>query len=446
MLRFEDMKLHKAHIRALADMGLSSPTPIQAKAIPAVLSGRDMVGLAQTGTGKTLAYLLPVLKMLPYSEQVHPRVLILVPTRELVTQIEEVARDLTRYQNIRIGGVYGGTNINPQKMLVQEGLDLLIATPGRLFDLAVSGVLRLSSIQKLVLDEVDEMFFVGFRPQLLNILDILPEKRQNILFSATLTEEVEDLIHEFFVSPKKLEIVPVGTPLERIDQKAIRVPNYRTKVNYLEGLLREPEMEKVLVFTNDKKIADRLYTELLETFDAELDLIHSNKSQNYRFQAVDRFQQGTTRILIATDIVSRGMDIQGVSHVINFDAPKTPEQYIHRIGRTGRAKSSGKSILLFTPAEEEGLLEIEILMNREIPLEAIPNTTEISTELMPEENPDSRIKEIGTRQKQLHKPGPAFHEKKEKNKKENLGSSYKREIRQKYKKPKKRPPRDKGKK
>ncbi len=440
------MNLNKALIKALADLGLATPTPIQSRAIPVVLSGRDMVGVAQTGTGKTLAYLLPVLHMLPYSDQVHPRVLILVPTRELVTQIEDVARDLTRFQNVRILGVYGGSNINRQKEMVQEGLDVLIATPGRLFDLAVSGVLRLSSIQKLILDEVDEMFLVGFRPQLLNILDILPEKRQNILFSATLTEEVEDLIHEFFKSPKKVEIVPVGTPLERIEQKAIRVPNYRTKVNYLEQLLREKEMEKVLIFTKDKKIADRLYGDLQMGFESELDLIHSNKSQNYRFKAVDRFQQGNTRVLIATDIVARGLDIQEISHVINFDAPKTPEQYIHRIGRTGRARSSGKSLLLFTPSEEESLLEIEILMNREIAQEALPETTEISAELMPEEKTDLGVREIGAGQKQAPGPGPAFHEKKEKNKKENLGSSYKREIRKKYKKPKKRPPRNKGKK
>ncbi len=440
------MNLNKALIKALADLGLATPTPIQSRAIPVVLSGRDMVGVAQTGTGKTLAYLLPVLHMLPYSDQVHPRVLILVPTRELVTQIEDVARDLTRFQNVRILGVYGGSNINRQKEMVQEGLDVLIATPGRLFDLAVSGVLRLSSIQKLILDEVDEMFLVGFRPQLLNILDILPEKRQNILFSATLTEEVEELIHEFFKSPKKIEIVPVGTPLEKIEQKAIRVPNYRTKVNYLESLLGEKEMEKVLIFTKDKKIADRLYGDLQMGFETELDLIHSNKSQNYRFKAVERFQQGDTRVLIATDIVARGLDIQEVSHVINFDAPKTPEQYIHRIGRTGRARSSGKALLLFTPSEEEALLEIEILMNREIAQEALPAATEISAELMPEEKTDLRVKEIGEGKKQPPGPGPAFHEKKEKNKKENLGSSYKREIRKKYKKPKKRPPRNKGKK
>lgn len=446
MKSFEDLKINKPQLKALIDMGIASPTPIQEKSIPAVNSGNDMVGLAQTGTGKTLAYLLPVLKSLSYSEQIHPRVLILVPTRELVAQVVAVAEALTAYQNVRIAGVFGGVNINKQKEMVSEGLDILVATPGRLFDLAVSGVLRLASIQKLVLDEVDEMLFIGFRPQLLNILDILPKKRQSIMFSATITDDVDEMIQSFFKSPRKIEIVPVGTPLEKISQKGIPVPNYKTKVNYLKHILREESFDKVLVFTKNKKIADRLFTELIEDFTDEIDLIHSNKSQNYRFQAIEKFQKGEARILIATDIVSRGMDILGVSHVINFDAPKYPEQYIHRIGRTGRARKSGEAIFLFVPSEEEALLEIEILMQTEIPITSLPEEVEISKELMPEEKDRSSEKEIGGRIKKVEKPGLAFHEKSEKNKKVNLGGSYKREIKKKYKKPKTRPPKTKGKK
>jgi len=446
MKSFEDLKINKPQLKALNDMGIVTPTPIQEKSIPAVNSGNDMVGLAQTGTGKTLAYLLPVLKSLTFSEQTHPRVLIIVPTRELVAQVVSVAKQLTTYQNVRIAGVYGGVNINPQKDLVSEGLDILVATPGRLFDLAVSGVLRLSAIQKLVLDEVDEMLFIGFRPQLLNILDILPKKRQSIMFSATITEEVDTLIQSFFKSPKKIEIVPVGTPLEKIEQKGIAIPNYKTKVNYLRHLLKQEGLDKVLIFTKNKKIADRLYDELKESLGEELDLIHSNKSQNYRFQAIDKFQEGTIRILIATDIVSRGMDILGVSHVINFDAPSYPEQYIHRIGRTGRARKSGEAIFLFVPGEDEAVLEIEILMQTEIPLEQLPTEVIISTELMPEEKDNTSEREIGGRDKPKVKSGEAFHEKSEKNKKVNLGGSYKREIKKKYKKPKTRPPKTKGKK
>ena len=446
MKSFEDLKINKPQLKALNKMGIVSPTPIQEKSIPAVNSGNDMVGLAQTGTGKTLAYLLPVLKSLAYSDQIHPRVLILVPTRELVAQVVSVAEELTSFQNVRIGGVYGGVNINPQKEMVNEGLDILVATPGRLFDLAVSGVLRLAAIQKLVLDEVDEMLFIGFRPQLLNILDILPKKRQSIMFSATITDEVDALIQDFFKSPKKIEIVPVGTPLEKIVQKGIAIPNYKTKVNYLTHLLKQDGLDKVLIFTKNKKIADRLFDELHDALGDELDLIHSNKSQNYRFQAIEKFQEGTIKFLIATDIVSRGMDIIGVSHVINFDAPRYPEQYIHRIGRTGRARKSGEAIFLFIPGEEEAVLEIEILMQTEIPLEKLPEEVEISKELMPEEKDHSSEKEIGGREKARAKPGAAFHEKSEKNKKINLGGSYKREIKKKYKKPKTRPPKTKGKK
>jgi len=446
MKSFEDLKINKPQLKALNDMGIISPTPIQEKSIPAVNSGNDMVGLAQTGTGKPLAYLLPVLKSLTFSEQIHPRVLILVPTRELVAQVVSVAQELTTYQNVRITGVYGGVNINPQKDTVVAGQDIIVATPGRLFDLAVSGVLRLSSIQKLVLDEVDEMLFIGFRPQLLNILDILPKKRQSIMFSATITEDVDEMIQSFFNSPRRIEIVPVGTPLEKIKQIGIAVPNYNTKVNYLKYILQKESLSKVLVFTKNKKIADRLYADLNEDFNEEIDLIHSNKSQNYRFQAIEKFQGGDARILIATDIVSRGMDIIGVSHVFNFDAPKYPEQYIHRIGRTGRARKSGEAIFLFIPSEEESLLEIEILMQTEIPISILPEEVEISNILMPEEKDRTSEKEIDGKLKITEKPGLAFHEKSEKNQKVNLGGSYKREIKKKYKKPKTRPPKIKGKK
>ncbi|MDH3321958.1 MAG: DEAD/DEAH box helicase [Flavobacteriaceae bacterium] len=446
MKSFEALKINKPQLKALSDLGVNKPTPIQVKALPAILSGNDVVGLAQTGTGKTFAYLLPILKQLQFSDQIQPRVLILVPTRELVSQVVDAARTLTKYQNVRIEGVFGGVNINNQRQMVSEGLDILVATPGRLFDLAVSGVLRLSAIQKLVIDEVDEMLFIGFRPQLMNILDILPKKRQNILFSATLTEDVDTLIKNFFRNPKKIEIVPVGTPLEKITQKGYPVPNYNTKVNFLKSLLSQRDFEKVLVFVKNKKIADRLFENLQEDFTEQINVIHSNKSQNFRFNAIDKFQDGTHRILIATDIVSRGMDIKGVTHVINFDTPSFPEQYIHRIGRTGRAREHGEAILLFTPAEEEVLLEIEILMQTEVPAFSLPEDIEISKVLMPEEKDHTKDKEIEHKKTNIYEPGPAFHEKSEKNRKVNLGGSYKREIKKKYKKPKTRMPKTKGKK
>ena len=446
MKTFEALKINKPQLKALNDLGIITPTPIQIKSLPKILSGNDIVGLAQTGTGKTFAYLLPILKQLKFSDQIQPRVLILVPTRELVQQVVEAAKSLTTYQNVRIEGVYGGVNINPQRQMINEGLDILVATPGRLFDLAVSGVLRLSSIQKLVIDEVDEMLFIGFRPQLINILDILPRKRQNILFSATLTEDVEKVIKDFFKTPKKIEIVPVGTPLEKIIQKGYAVPNYNTKVSFLKTLLTNDNFGKVLVFVKNKRIADRLFEHLKESFDQEINVIHSNKSQNFRFNAIEQIQDGSHRILIATDIVSRGMDIKGVTHVINFDTPTFPEQYIHRIGRTGRARKNGNAITLFTKKEEESILEIEILMQTEIPLFLLPKEIEISKILMPEEKDKIIDKEINIKHSDFHKPGLSFHEKSEKNKKVNLGGSYKRELKKKYKKPKTRPPKIKGKK
>ena len=446
MKPFETLKINKPQLKALNDLGIENPTPIQLKALPAILSGNDVVGLAQTGTGKTFAYLLPLLKQLQFSDQIQPRILILVPTRELVVQVVEAAKSLTTYQNVRINGVFGGVNINNQRQMVSEGLDILVATPGRLFDLAVSGVLRLSSIQKLVIDEVDEMLFIGFRPQLMNILDILPKKRQNILFSATLPEDVENIIKEFFKNPKKIEIVPVGTPLEKIDQKGFSVPNYNTKVNLLNSLLSKSEYEKVLVFVKNKKIADRLFENLKGLFVDEVNVIHSNKSQNYRFNSIEDFQKGSDRILIATDIVSRGMDIKEVSHVINFDTPKFAEQYIHRIGRTGRARKNGNAITFFTPKEEEMLLEIEILMQYEIPIFSLPEDIEISNILMPEEKDKIIEKEITHKKINTSTLGAAFHEKSDKNKKVNLGGSYKRDIKKKYKKPKTRAPKSKGKK
>ncbi len=446
MKSFEALKVNKPQLKALRELHIENPTPIQAKALPAILSGNDLVGLAQTGTGKTFAYLLPILKQLVYSDQVQPRVLILVPTRELVMQVVDATISLTKFQNVRIEGVYGGVNINNQRQMISEGIDILVATPGRLFDLAVSGVLRLSSIQKLVIDEVDEMLFIGFRPQLMNILDILPKKRQNIMFSATLTEDVDNIIKSFFKNPKKIEIVPAGTPLEKIIQKGYSVPNYNTKVNFLRFLLPQQSFEKVLIFVKNKKIADRLFENLKKDFIDNINVIHSNKSQNFRFNAIDQFQDGTHKILIATDIVSRGMDIQGVTHVINFDTPTYPEQYIHRIGRTGRARKNGNAYLLFTPNEEESLLDIEILMQTEIPISTLPKDIEISKTLMPEEKDKSIEKEITQKKIITFEPGPAFHEKSEKNQKVNLGGSYKREIKKKYKKPKTRMPKTKGKK
>ncbi|MFC5044762.1 DEAD/DEAH box helicase [Aquimarina hainanensis] len=436
-MTFRDLNLSTQLLNALDDIGFETPTPIQEQAFSVVMSGKDVVGIAQTGTGKTYAYMLPILRMLKYSVQKNPRVLVLVPTRELVVQVVDEIEKLTAYINVRIAGVYGGTNINTQKQVVAQGLDIIVATPGRLFDLAASRALQLKSIQKLVIDEVDVMMDLGFRHQLMNIFDILPAQRQNIMFSATMTDEVDALITDIFIAPQKISIAKSGTPLENINQSVYKAPNFYTKVNLLTHLLQDEEIfHKTLVFAGNKRIADRLFDLMEQSLSGACCVIHSNKTQNYRLQSIEHFRTGEHRILIATDVMARGLDIEDISHVINFDTPDYPENYMHRIGRTGRAQKQGESILFTTDKEVEALNDIEELMEMKIPQLPLPETVEISTELIPEEQP--KIKEIYNPHKRPNddEAGAAFHEKKAKNKKVNLGGSYRREIKKKYKKPK----------
>lgn len=440
MITFEDLNLSKQLHNAIEDMGFVYPTPIQEQAFPVVRSGKDVVGIAQTGTGKTFAYMLPVLRDLKFSMQQHPRILVLVPTRELVMQVVEEIEKLTTYINVRILGVYGGTNINTQKRAIAEGLDIIVATPGRLYDLALSKALKLNSIQKLVIDEVDVMLDLGFRFQLLNIFDVLPERRQNVMFSATMTEDVAALIQDYFKSPETVSIAVSGTPLDNIAQQCYEVPNFYTKVNLLNHLLKDKEIfTKVLVFVSNKKSADRLFEALDESFADEICVIHSNKTQNYRIRSIRQFDDGMNRILVATDVMARGLDLDEISHVINFDTPNFPENYMHRIGRTGRAEHEGKTILFSTEKEQEDKEAIEKLMKLEIPKTEFPSEVEIAERLTPEERPVDFEHHNPTKRKiDEFAPGPAFHEKSEKNSKTNQGGSYRREIAKKYKKPKTR--------
>lgn len=436
MNSFEDFKLSKHLLNALSDLGIETPTPIQKEAFSVVLSGKDVVGIAQTGTGKTFAYLLPILHGLTYSNQTSPRILILVPTRELVTQMVDMVESIAKYMSVRVLGVYGGTNINTQKLAVAKGTDILVATPGRLFDLAVCGALKLRTVQKLVIDEVDIMLDLGFRYQLTNIFELLPKRRQNLMFSATMTEEVDALIDDAFVSPAKISIAVSGTPLDNIHQQCYAVPNFYTKVNLLEHLLADKkEMPKVLVFVAHKKNADRLFEAMEHRYGSESCIIHSNKSQNYRFRSIEQFDTGKNRILIATDVMARGLDLDMISHVFNFDTPAYPENYMHRIGRTGRAEQPGKSILFYTAQEEKAKASIEALMSYEIPIMDFPEDVAVSNELTPEEQP--RIVDKYNRNTRVKTQNPAFHQKKEKNLKTNQGGSYLRKGKV-YKKPKTR--------
>ncbi|EAQ42580.1 DEAD/DEAH box helicase [Polaribacter sp. MED152] len=438
-MTFKELDLSNQLQYAIEDLGFENPTPIQEQAFSVVRSGKDVVGIAQTGTGKTFAYMMPILRDLKFSKQKHPRVLVLVPTRELVVQVVDEIEKLSKYINTRVLGVYGGTNINTQKQAILQGQDIIVATPGRLYDLGLSNALKLKSIQKLVIDEVDVMLDLGFRFQLMNIFDILPERRQNVLFSATMTEDVDELIYDFFKNPEKISIAVSGTPLNNIEQISYNVPNFFTKVNLLNHLLSDKETyNKVLIFVGFKRTADYLFKHLEEVFGSETCVIHSNKTQNYRIRSIRQFDEGNNRILVATDVMARGLDFDNVSHVINFDTPDFPENYMHRIGRTGRAEKAGKTILLSTAKEQEAKEEIEALMDYKIPLLELPEEIEISTQLTEDERPKEDREQSKNRTGLEYVPGPAFHEKSEKNSKVNLGGSYRREIAKKYKKPKTR--------
>jgi len=438
MSTFEDLSLSNPLRNALADLGFTQPTPIQEQSNSVILSGRDMVGIAQTGTGKTFAYLLPLLRDMKYSTEGLPKVLILVPTRELVVQVVEQAQSLTKYMSVRTLGVYGGASMEKQRAAAAQGMDILVATPGRLYDLVINKSVQLKAVKKVVIDEVDVMLDLGFRFQLTNIFELLPAKRQHVMFSATMTEEVDALIDDFFVSPERIAIAISGTPLENIRQESYAVPNFYTKVNLLKHLVADRKgFQKVLIFVANKKTADRLYGEMSLGFEKEICIIHSNKTQNYRLRSLEDFNKGSKRMLIATDVMARGLDLDRITHVINFDTPIFPENYVHRIGRTGRAEQEGTAILFFTPKEAEHKWAIEVLMGQEIPELDFPEEVEITNQLIPEERP--RVFEPSGRRLSLEESsGGALHEKKAKNQKVNLGGSYKREIKKKYKKPKTR--------
>ena len=440
-MRFDELNLNTPLLDALADLGYTTPTTIQGKVFSVMMSGRDVCGIAQTGTGKTFAYLLPILRQWRYSKDRFAQVLIIVPTRELVVQVVESVKKLTTYMTLEVVGVYGGVPMKPQRTAVENGMDIVVATPGRLLDLVYDGSLKLKNVKKLVIDEVDEMFNLGFRTQLNNVLNTLPPKRQNLLFSATMTDEVETLTHEYFNNPERVEAAPTGTPLDNINQSAYYVPNFYTKVNLLELLLdNNPDMSKVLVFVATKRLADQLYQELEPKFPGTVGVIHSNKEQSHRFNTVNQFQSGTYRFIIATDIIARGLDISEVTHVINFDTPEVPENYMHRIGRTGRADKKGVSITFITEKEKEYQERIEGLMNYNIPILPLPANLEISEVLTDDEQPKVKMKEVLIQLPKRDGAGPAFHEKLAKNKKVNVKIRHADVMKKKYKKPQKRAP------
>ncbi len=438
---FSDLNLNGPLLNALDELGYTRPTTIQHRVFPIVMSGRDVCGIAQTGTGKTFAYLLPLLRLWKFSKEKNPQILIIVPTRELVTQVIDTISRLTKYMSVTAVGVYGGVNINTQWKDLQNGVDVLVATPGRLYDLMLNGAFKTKAIKKLVIDEMDEMLNLGFRTQVKNILDLLPPKRQNLLFSATITPEVESLMNTYFNEPERVEAAPTGTPLENIEQAYYTVPNFYTKVNLLHLLLTADEsMTKVLVFVATKKLADELYEELEIKFPGTAGVIHSNKEQNHRFNTVKQFHAGVYRFIIATDIVARGIDVAEVTHVINFDVPDVPENYIHRIGRTGRADKKGIAISFVTEKEKPLLQAIETLMKQPVAETALPEELVSSDVLTEDEKPKIYMKTIQLKIPKKEERGPAFHAKSVKNSKVNFIVKKKDRMMKKYGKPIKRAP------
>jgi len=436
MNTFEDFNIKKQLRKAIDELGFEKPTPIQQASYSPILGGFDFVGIAQTGTGKTIAYLLPILQDLKFSDQLQPRVLILAPTRELVIQIVEQVEILTPYLSVRVLGVYGGSNnIIGQKQALTQGVDVIVGTPRRLYDLALSNLLRLKSIKKLVIDEVDIMLDFGYKTQLKNIFEHLPAKRQNILFSATMTSYVDELTDGFLINPVKKTISISGTPLDNISQECYAVPNFYTKANLLKHLLEDKiEFSKVLIFVGTKVHADSLF-EILNS-ESEISVIHSSKEQNHRTKSIDKFVDGTSRILIATDVIARGIDIEKITAVISFNTPLYPENYIHRIGRSGRAKQQGRSILFYTEKEMVLKEAIEGLMHYTIPISNIPEEVEISHQLIDDEK-DKPIDEINISDKNsMTESGASFHKKSAKNSKAKTEKkSYNKTLKEKFKKP-----------
>ena len=372
---FTELGLTEPVIRAVAAESYTTPTPIQAQAIPLILAGSDLIGIAQTGTGKTAAFVLPLLHRLAEQRQAPAartcRVLILAPTRELASQIAESARVYGKFIRPRIAVVIGGAKPGPQARQLLAGLDIVVATPGRLLDHISTGVFRLDSTDTIVLDEADQMLDLGFMPAIRRIMAMLPARRQTMLFSATMPKPIRALTAEFLRNPAEVAVTPESRPIDRIDQQVMLL-DANAKRTAVVTLLADRAVERAIVFTRTKHGADKL-TKHLETSGLTAAAIHGNKSQSQRERALGMFRDGRIRILVATDIAARGIDVDGISHVINYELPNIPESYVHRIGRTARAGASGIAVSFCEPAELTYLRDIERLIGRQlIPGGAIP--------------------------------------------------------------------------
>ena len=378
---FHELNLSPQLLQAVHDAGYTEPTPIQVAAIPLILAGHDVIGIAQTGTGKTAAFVLPILMKLAESKQTAaqphntarnhqsssrrgPRALVVAPTRELVVQIEENVRAYAKHVPLRMTTIFGGVSERPQIEALRSGVDLIVATPGRLIDLMDQRVANLSSVEFLVLDEADRMLDMGFLPPIRRIVKALPQKRQTLMFSASLSREIEELTHQFQKSPKVVQIGRRANPAETVTQFAYEVrPHLKSAL--LLHLLGDSKFDTVLVFARTKRGADKI-ARRLESSGIKTGTIHSNRSQNQRLRALKDFKSGAVRVLVATDIAARGIDVDGISHVVNYDFPMHSEDYVHRIGRTGRAHAVGDAISFITPEDQGSLRSLERFIGRGI--------------------------------------------------------------------------------
>jgi ATP-dependent RNA helicase RhlE len=412
-MTFEELKISRQFLNALDEMGFREPTPVQREVIGPVRGGNDVIAIAQTGTGKTAAYLLPLLQKLSKPEGDFPRCLVLVPSKELVIQVAEVARNLARYTNVRVLALYGGIGPKAQAEAIEAGVDILISTPGRLMEIYHKTVFPIRKIKHLVLDEADRMLDYGFFPQLRAIQELMPGKKQVVLLSATFPERVQRLADDFMLFPTRVEIAASGTTAEGIRQLAYPGDNVRTKLNFLRWFLENENPERVMVFAKSKDIARLIFNELERGKFGTVGVIHSDKGQNARINAMNEFKAGQLRILVCTDVSSRGIDVTDVSHVVNFSVPRQYEDYVHRIGRTGRMDKTGVAITLYDKAELWHLDQIELLTKS--PIERLPLPTGIEITPTPKDELLGQLKEIDLRrQKDDPTYQGAFHAKKKK--------------------------------
>lgn len=412
MTSFEELGITRQYLNALLDLGFEQATDIQIKAIPAIRSGQHVIGIAQTGTGKTAAYILPILQRLSHAQGIAARCLILVPTKELVLQVTEQIQALIKYTDFRLVGIYGGVGHKAQSAEILKGVDIIVGTPRRFLEIIEKEHIITKKIEILVLDEADRMMDMGFMGQINMVLELVPTKKQNLLFSATFSPKVEELSWNFMDFPVKIEITPEATPVETVEQSRYSVPNFQTKINLLTHLLQDESFNRIIVFVKTKTAANQLFEYLNIFAKGSVRLIHSNKGQNARINAFQDFKDGMIRILVTTDVMARGIDIKEVSHVINFDVPNVYEDYVHRIGRTGRAFRTGAAISFVTKADLYHVHQIEKKIRMTIPILPLPEEVAIA-ETPFEENQDMEREIDAQKLKEDPTYKGAFHEKKD---------------------------------